>query len=37
MPTLNQLVRKGRQKKVVKKKTPAREGCPPKRGVCVRV
>ncbi len=37
MPTLNQLVRKGRKKKVVKKKTPALQGCPQKRGVCVRV
>ncbi|MFQ5586130.1 MAG: 30S ribosomal protein S12 [Thermodesulfobacteriota bacterium] len=37
MPTINQLVRKGRRR--VKKKTtaPALEGCPQKRGVCVRV
>ena len=37
MPTINQLVRKGRQK--VKKKTsaPALQGCPQKRGVCTRV
>ncbi len=37
MPTINQLVRKGRKK--VKKGTasPALDGCPQKRGVCVRV
>ena len=37
MPTINQLVRKGRQ--VVKKrnKVPALESCPQKRGVCTRV
>lgn len=37
MPTLHQLVRKGRQK--IKKKTasPALRGNPQKRGVCVRV
>ena len=37
MPTINQLVRKGRLK--VKRKTtaPALKGCPQKRGVCVRV
>ena len=37
MPTINQLVRKGR--KVVKKrnKVPALNSCPQKRGVCIRV
>ncbi len=37
MPTVNQLVRKGRKR--IKKKTtsPALENCPQKRGVCVRV
>ena len=37
MPTINQLVRKGR--KVMKKKTkaPALQACPQKRGVCTRV
>jgi small subunit ribosomal protein S12 len=37
MPTINQLVRRGRQQ--VKKKTdaPALRGCPQKRGVCTRV
>ena len=37
MPTINQLVRKGRQKQVDKKKTPALKGNPQKRGVCTRV
>ncbi|MBF0353166.1 MAG: 30S ribosomal protein S12 [SAR324 cluster bacterium] len=37
MPTLNQLVRKGRLNKVDKKKTPALQECPQRRGVCVRV
>lgn len=37
MPTLNQLVRKGRKKKLTKMKTPALQACPQKRGVCVRV
>jgi small subunit ribosomal protein S12 len=37
MPTINQLIRKGRSK--IKKKTsaPALAGCPQRRGVCVRV
>lgn len=37
MPTINQLVRKGRAKSVDKKKTPALKGNPQKRGVCTRV
>ncbi len=37
MPTINQLVRKGREKVVKKSKAPALEGNPQKRGVCVRV
>ena len=37
MPTINQLVRKGREKQEKKKKAPALEGCPQKRGVCTRV
>jgi len=37
MATTNQLVRKGRTKKVVKSNVPALESCPQKRGVCVRV
>lgn len=37
MPTINQLVRKPRQKVVMKSKVPALESCPQKRGVCTRV
>ena len=37
MPTINQLVRKGRQKPVYVNKVPALEACPQKRGVCTRV
>ena len=37
MPTINQLIRKGRKKARKKIKTPALQGCPQKRGVCVRV
>ena len=37
MPTINQLVRKGRKQAVDKSKTPALKGNPQKRGVCTRV
>ncbi|MBI5902872.1 MAG: 30S ribosomal protein S12 [Deltaproteobacteria bacterium] len=37
MPTINQLVRKGRAKSKKKTASPALENCPQKRGVCVRV
>ena len=37
MPTINQLVRKGREKKLKRSKAPALQGNPQKRGVCVRV
>ncbi|WP_424947808.1 30S ribosomal protein S12 [Candidatus Spongiihabitans sp.] len=37
MPTLNQLVRKPRQKQVKKSNVPALQTCPQKRGVCTRV
>jgi small subunit ribosomal protein S12 len=37
MPTIQQLVRKGRQDKVTKTKTPALKGSPQRRGVCTRV
>jgi small subunit ribosomal protein S12 len=37
MPTINQLVRKGRKKLSKKKKTPALQGNPLRRGVCIRV
>tara|TARA_Y100000590_G_scaffold362263_1_gene419354 strand:- start:198 stop:569 length:372 start_codon:yes stop_codon:yes gene_type:complete len=37
MPTINQLVRKGRQRINKRNKVPALEACPQKRGVCTRV
>jgi small subunit ribosomal protein S12 len=37
MPTINQLVRKGRKRIVIKKSTKALQESPQKRGVCVRV
>ena len=37
MPTINQLVRKGRQDKAAKVKSPALKGNPQRRGVCSRV
>lgn len=37
MPTINQLVRKGRVKILAKNKAPALDACPQKRGVCTRV
>ena len=37
MPTIQQLVRKGRKKLVYKSKSPALEGCPQQQGVCARV
>ena len=37
MPTIQQLVRKGRSSKVGKSKTPALKGSPQRRGVCTRV
>ena len=37
MPTINQLVRKGRKKIRRKSKSPVLQSCPQKRGVCVRV
>ena len=37
MPTIQQLVRKGRQAKTSKTKTPALKGSPQRRGVCTRV
>jgi len=36
MPTINQLIRKGRQKVRKKCKTPAMKECPQKRGVCLQ-
>ena len=37
MPTISQLVRKGRKVLVDKSKSPALDACPQRRGVCVRV
>lgn len=37
MPTINQLIRKGRQQQSKRTKTPALKGAPQKRGVCTRV
>ena len=37
MPTINQLIRRGRSNKQWKTKSPALESCPQKRGVCTRV
>ncbi len=37
MPTINQLVRKGRKKIKKKSKAPVLESCPQKRGVCMTV
>ena len=37
MPTISQLVRKGRQDKAAKNATPALKGGPQRRGVCTRV
>jgi len=37
MPTINQLVQKGRRPKVRRKKSPALNKCPQRRGVCLQV
>lgn len=37
MPTISQLIRKGRKEINVKSKSPALQNCPQKRGVCTRV
>ncbi len=37
MPTINQLIRKGRKRVLEAPKTPALKGSPQKRGVCTRV
>ena len=37
MPTINQLIRKGRKKQKGKTKSPALFACPQRRGVCTRV
>ena len=37
MPTINQLIRKGRQRRLYKGTAQALQSCPQRRGVCVRV
>jgi len=37
MPTINQLIAKGREPVAKRNKVPALQGCPQKRGVCTRV
>lgn len=37
MPTINQLIRKPRSKKDKRKKSPALQKCPQRRGVCLQV
>jgi len=37
MPTIQQLIRKQRQQKIKKNKSPALTGCPQRRGVCLQV
>ncbi len=37
MPTINQLVRKGRNKSKKRSKSPVLDSCPQKRGVCLQV
>jgi len=37
MPTINQLIRKGRERHRRRTASPALQSCPQKRGVCVRV
>lgn len=37
MPTINQLVRKGRERQLKKSRTPIMDECPQKRGICLSV
>ncbi|MDR2349926.1 MAG: 30S ribosomal protein S12 [Deltaproteobacteria bacterium] len=37
MPTINQLIRKGRKPQLAKNTVPALKQCPQKRGVCIKV
>ena len=37
MPTINQLVRQGREVETIKSKSPAMQNSPQRRGVCTRV
>ncbi|MCB9228396.1 MAG: 30S ribosomal protein S12 [Deltaproteobacteria bacterium] len=37
MPTISQIIRKGRRQQKAKSKGPALQSCPQRRGVCIRV
>ena len=37
MPTINQLIKHGREKQTFKSKSPILDNCPQKRGVCLSV
>lgn len=37
MPTINQLIKKGRKSNIKKTNSPALQSCPQRRGVCTRV
>ena len=37
MPTINQIIRNGRERQVAKSMTPVLERCPQKRGICLSV
>ena len=37
MPTINQLIKKGRKSNIKKSNSPALQSCPQKRGVCTKV
>jgi small subunit ribosomal protein S12 len=37
MPTINQLIRQGREQETFKSKTPLLDNCPQRRGVCLNV
>ena len=37
MPTLNQLIKKNRKKKIFRSRVPALECCPQKKGICIKV
>ena len=37
MPTINQLIKKGRERQIFKSKSPILDNCPQKRGVCLSV
>ena len=37
MPTINKLIKKVRKKKIFRKKTPALQGSPQKKGICIKI